>query len=170
MAITTFPVAETAGGGLNFELIASITMATGSPTSITFSGIDSKYKVLKLVVVGTESSSTTTPGIRINGITAGGNYAHGTRHLAANTWSTLNSAANTNIVIQDDQIGVSTYEIYFFDCNLAAPTTAIYNGVSNRAISGFGSFYQATVVTEIEYRNNSAQTFTAGVAYLLGSE
>jgi hypothetical protein len=170
MGIQVFPSPEVAGGGLNFEFISSINMATGSPASISFTGIDAKYKTLKLVIGQTSSSGTRVVRLGINGSTAGV-YGFATRRLVSSTWTTDETAGSSSFALQTANSASSqSFEIYFFDTNLASPTNLIFNGTGGGTVTGWGCFNDTAVVNSIEVKHDAAQTFSAGTAYLLGSE
>jgi hypothetical protein len=170
MGISIFPTPDAGGGGgYNFELISSINMATGSPASISFTGIDPKYKTLKLVIGQTASSATRELGIRINAVSS--NHSWLVRRLSGSTWATGDTAnANRIFLVNAANAGTQTYEIYLFDTNLLAPTNVSFNGTGGGTYQGWGNFNQATVVNEITILHDGGQTFTDGTAYLLGSE
>ena len=89
---------------VTYEPIATVTLATMSPT-ITFSSIPQTYTDLRLVVCAYEQEGTTiTKRFRINGDT-GSNYNHVTFGATASSRYTQSEASGTGMRIASNQIG-----------------------------------------------------------------
>jgi len=173
MGITVFPEIEAAGGGTKFELISSINLATGTPSSVTFSAIDPKYRVLKLVWFATMSTSARV-GIQFNSTTT--NYSSHYRMLDAATWA--GESGNENGI--DNQIIAKTTTatqdfstFYIYDTNIATwKSVTGTSNVNSTGLSGelmLGLWRNTDIINAVTVLT-SAGTFTGGTAFLLGSE
>jgi hypothetical protein len=168
MGIQTFPPSQGAGGGLKYEVLGSINLATGTPTAVAFTGIDPKYRSLKIVVDAVFSESSRIR-LRLNN-DSGNNYTNGVRSLGSSTWNTVQSTNTDQIATTT---GSSTRHIlvaYIDDTNIPAfksvygsSVTAVVNTIEN-------TIYTSTsTINEVNLFVNLG-TFTGGTAYLLGSE
>jgi hypothetical protein len=173
MAIQIFPPVEIAGGGLNFELIASATPTSGG--SVSFSAIDPKYKVLKLIGRCVWASTNDIPALRFNGSST--NYQFGTTEQTATAFAA--SSFGTSQI--DIGIGARTrtsFVAYIFESNFA--TAKNVTGEFNAFVSGsqsLGKFNanwnDTTIINQVDIIKGlgSGATFTTGSSfYLLGSE
>jgi hypothetical protein len=184
MAITTFPQAESgAAGGYDFKPITSVQFfVSPALATISLTGIDPKYRALKLVITGqgVNVGSTFSSGAshqiyyRFNNDTAN-TYESNFRQLSTTTWTASSGRAagiNNAIVIGGNTANEQAAVLYIYETNAASVKT----------ISGFGRTGSATS-SELTaaYWNNTAilnqidivasgGTFLQGTAFLLGSE
>jgi hypothetical protein len=169
MGIQTFPAVEVLSG-LNFELISTTNMGTGTPASITLSTIDPKYKILKVIIAQSTSSASRNLFMRFNGNTSTV-YAKGVQgQQSGGLLSDQGHAAALNLNTDFADTQSQSSEIFIFDANLAQPSTISFNGTGSLVYFGWGQFNVAAALTSITILHNAAQTFSAGTLYLLGSE
>jgi hypothetical protein len=173
MAISTFPAVAPAKGGYNFVPIANAAL-TGS--TVTFSAIDAKYRALQLIITqsggGTQIfGSNAALRLRVNGDT-GQNYNYDGRRLVTTTWSQFASGGGTSDFID---ISTTTAQEYrgmalFENTNVAAPTliTAAFRAGTGFNHIMYGDYALTTTISSVSVIGSAS--FTAGTAYLLGSE
>jgi hypothetical protein len=177
MGIQTFPPIE-AGGGLKFELISSINLATGTPTSVTFSAIDPKYRALKLVINATYSGTTFTR-MRLNGDT-GNNYGWAyvgvTKEFNVDSFSAGSTSSNL-IRLSNGNGDTEQLQVQINDTNIACHKTgfAFSNDgnatPTNVRTTNYEHFlYASTSTISSITLSTGSGTYTAGTAFLLGSE
>lgn len=181
MGISIFPELEAAAGGLNFEAIGSINLATGTPSTVSFAAIDSKYRALKIIMTGpaaTAGGATLSGGFRIflrfNADTAN-NYEAFFRQLSGANWTASSGRAGgfndaiTNFTTAGDE---QSFVYYVLDTNKAsAKTVTGYGRFGSVSVAELSPAYWRNTATINEVTVSTASgTFLTGTLFLLGSE
>jgi hypothetical protein len=168
MGIQIFPEIAAAGGGLNFELIASATPTSGE--SVSFSSIDPKYKVLKLIGKCVWAVSTDAPSLKFNN--SGSNYQSGASEQAGATFTF--SQDTGQIAMGTAQRARTSFVAYIFESNYATAKNVTGESNTNASFGKFnGTWNDTTVVDRVDIVKffGTGSTFTTGsFFYLLGSE
>jgi len=173
MAISTFPEVATQKGGYNFVPIANAAL-TG--TTVTFSAIDPKYRALQLIIDQSGGGTTifgtnTALRFRVNGDT-GQNYNYNINRVAGSTFSQLfNGGGTSDFIDISTPLSTSFMGMALFEnTNVAAPTIItgafrVGSGINNIVYADYALTATINSISVLGF-----QTFTAGIAYLLGSE
>jgi hypothetical protein len=165
VGIQIFPASEDAGGGgYKFELIASIANAgAGSPIQVQFTGIDPKYRALKIVTDRLAGTSAQV-GLRYNGI-AGFGYES---NVMSQTATTL--ASDTRILLGFAASTLTSTVTLIENCNLLVPNVFYSSGKSTNAFTSAADMHDdPVIITSIEILRSTG-TFSSGEIFLLGSE
>jgi hypothetical protein len=175
MGIQIFPQPEIeGGGGYKWEFLATIAMGTGSPSSITFSAIDPKYRALILQIFRPRSATAGTDAIRFNSLTGGFDYTRMALRYATTAQNQEGAGLSDRLQLhtQDYSAGTEHFGEYLIELtNIAAPTTV--RGINSIGINQthltYGRVNDNAVINSLTVIR-SAGTWSQGDAVLLGSE